>query len=250
MKSYLEKGIRFDSRKFNEWRSPIKIETDISKSAEGSAKVTLGETEVFAGVKITVGEPYPDSQDAGVLITGAELSPMASPEFETGPPGEKAIELARVVDRGIRESKMIDFKKLCIRKGELVWIVFVDIYPLNDAGNLLDAAALAAISALNSAVLPKLEKDRVVYGEFTKTKLPIVKTPLTASAIRIENSFLADPSSEEEKVFEAKVTATIDENNNIHAMQKSGEAALSVEEIDKMVDLIIESTKELRKKIK
>ena len=251
MKTYLEKGIRIDSRKFDELRSPIKIETNISKSAEGSAKVTIGETEVLAGIKMSVGEPYPDSQDAGVLITGAELSPMASPEFESGPPREDAIELARVIDRGLRESKMIDFKKLCIKKGEAVWIIFLDIYPINDAGNLIDVAALAAVSALKSAVFPKLDKDnKIIYGEFTKTKLPIVKTALTNSVVKIKDSLMVDPSIEEEKASKAKITATIDEKDNISAMQKSGKSALSIDEIDKMVDLIINSTKKLRKTIK
>ena len=35
--------------------------------------------------------------------------------FDIGRPGIEAIELARVIDRGIRESGFIDFKKLCIK---------------------------------------------------------------------------------------------------------------------------------------
>ena len=39
--------------------------------------------------------------------TDIELLPMAFPTFESGPPSEQAIEYSRVVDRGIRESKML-----------------------------------------------------------------------------------------------------------------------------------------------
>ena len=128
LKQTLEKDVRFDGRKLDELRKPITIELGVSKNAEGSAKVTWGETEVEVGIKMNVGTPYPDSPDKGVLITGAELSPMSSPDFETGPPGQQAVEMARVVDRGIRESGMIDTTKLCIKEGELVWTIFLDIY--------------------------------------------------------------------------------------------------------------------------
>ena len=49
--------IRLDGRSLEEYRKPIKIETNISNMAEGSAKVTIGETVVIAGVKMDVGEP-------------------------------------------------------------------------------------------------------------------------------------------------------------------------------------------------
>lgn len=108
---YLSAGKRFDNRKLLDFRE-IKIEKGISKNAEGSARVRIGKTEVVAGCKLDVTEPYPESPDEGTLITTVELLPLASEKFETGPPGIKAIELARIVDRGIRESEVIDFSKL------------------------------------------------------------------------------------------------------------------------------------------
>ena len=112
----IKKDKRIDGRKLEEFRE-IKLETGVSKNAEGSAKVTVGNTTVIAGVKIGLAEPYPDSPDKGVLTTSAEFMPMAAPEFESGPPKEVEVEMSRVVDRGIRESKYIDFEKLCIKKG-------------------------------------------------------------------------------------------------------------------------------------
>ena len=137
--SLLDANTRLDGRKFNEYRTPIEIEYGVVKTAEGSARVKIGETDVMVGVKLEVGEPYPDTPNEGTIIVGAELLPMSNPEFEPGPPGIQAIELARVVDRGIRESKALDFKKLCITPGEKIWIVIIDICPINDAGNLFDA---------------------------------------------------------------------------------------------------------------
>jgi exosome complex component RRP42 len=141
------KGKRMDERKFEDFRE-IKIEKDIIEKAEGSARVKIGETEVIVGIKLNTGEPFPDTPEEGILIVNAEFTPLASPDFESGPPGENAVELARVVDRGIRESKCIEVEKLCITPKEKVWMMFVDIHIINDQGNLLDAAALAAIVAL------------------------------------------------------------------------------------------------------
>jgi len=244
--SILANGHRIDGRKLEEYRNPIEIKTGISKNAEGSASARIGETEVIAGIKIGVGTPFADSPDEGVLMVGVELLPLSSPEFESGPPGEQATELARVVDRGIRESKMIDMKKLCIRKGELVWMIFLDIYTINDDGNLIDACALAALAALKESVLPVLKDDKVVFGEFTKTKLPLTRIPVTCTLYKIDSYFLVDPSTKEEKVCDARISICMTENDNICAVQKGGSKGIKIEELDKAINIAKEKTKELR----
>lgn len=135
---------RLDGRGLLDYRE-IKFETGIVEKANGSALVSLGKTKVMVGIKVESGTPFPDSPEEGVLTVNAELVPLASPSFETGPPGEKSIELARVVDRGIRESKSIDTKKLCIVPGKKVFIVFVDIYILDHDGNLFDAPSCESV---------------------------------------------------------------------------------------------------------
>jgi len=177
------KGERIDKRKLDEYRK-IVVEKDVLGKAEGSARVKIGETEVLVGVKMDIGEPYPDKPDDGVMIVGAEFSPIASPEFEAGPPDENAIELARVVDRGIRESGAIDTKKLCIKKEEKVWMVFVDIQILNHDGNLMDAAALAAITALLGARIPEYDGKTINYEKKTK-KLPMLFKPVPVTTVKI-----------------------------------------------------------------
>ncbi|MEM5804572.1 MAG: RNA-binding protein, partial [Candidatus Aenigmatarchaeota archaeon] len=94
--------VRLDGRSFDQFRE-VSIETNVVTSAEGSARVKIGNSLVLAGVKMDVMEPYPDTPDEGNLVVDAELLPIASPDFEPGPPDEHAIEIARVVDRGIRE---------------------------------------------------------------------------------------------------------------------------------------------------
>src|SRR6266705_3404613 len=119
--------------------------------------ISRGKRIVLVGVKVQTGPPFPDTPDEGVLTVNAELVPLASPSFEAGPPSEEAIELARVVDRGIRESKAIDMKSLVLQKGKTVQVVYVDIYVLDHDGNLIDAASMAALAALINAKVPKME---------------------------------------------------------------------------------------------
>lgn len=242
-----EKGIRSDGRKLLEFRKPINIEYDVSENAEGSATVTIGKTRVVCGIKMNVGEPYPDRPDEGTMIVSAEFAALSSPDFEPGAPGEASIELARIVDRGIRESGAIDVKKLCIKSGEKVWFVFIDIYVQNHDGNLIDAAALAAIAALMHSKFPKLKDDETIdYKEHTKEKLPTAHKPIACTLTKIGTKIFLDASVDEENVSDARITITSDENQNINALQKGGTTGMSPEEIDTCVDIALEKAKELR----
>ncbi|MBI5149008.1 exosome complex protein Rrp42, partial [Candidatus Pacearchaeota archaeon] len=249
---YLNQGKRFDNRELLKYRE-LKIETGISKNAEGSARVILGETEVLAGVKMDVMEPFTDHADEGILMVAAELSPLASENFESGPPKIEAIELARIIDRGLRESGFIDFKKLGIVEGEKVWAILLDIYPLNDAGNLIDASAIAVIAALLTAVFPKYEDERVLFGEFTDKKLPLTENmPLTLTFHKIGKSIILDPISEEEESSESRMSVAISLNKKnvvINALQKGKAAALTQEEIFYILDNAAIEAKKLHEEV-
>jgi exosome complex component RRP42 len=253
MKDYLNAGKRFDKRNLSEYRN-VEIETGISKNAEGSARVKLGNTEVVAGVKLALGEPYPDKEDEGTMVTTVELLPLSSDNFEYGPPRIDAIEIARIIDRGIRESEFIDFKKLCIKEGEKVWIVYIDIYTINDEGNILDAGALASIAALKEATIPKYneEKDIVNYEEKTNKKLPLGNfLPLTFTFHKIGDNILVDPVTEEEKASEGRLSVALYRNSKkemiVSALQKGQEKTLSQKEIIKIIEMAEKQYKEIEK---
>ena len=244
----LAKNVRYDGRKALEYR-PITVEYGISKSAEGSARVKVGGTEVFAGVKMEVMTPYPDTPDQGNLMVNAELMPLSNPAFESGPPGEQATELARVVDRAIRESKCIDVKKLVITPGEKVWGVNIDICTINDEGDLLDASCIASLAALKNAKMPKLnENNEIDYDEpLTEEKLPLLREPVEVTIIKVGDKFFVDPLSDEEKVIEARITVAVTEKGTICALQKGGAEPLSMEDIDAMIEIAQKLAPTLRK---
>ncbi len=211
--SLIKEGKRIDGRQFDQYRK-ISVETDISQNADGSARAKIGKTDVIVGIKMVLGEPYPDSPDEGTISVGNELLPLANPEFEVGPPRENAIELARVVDRGIRESKTLDFKSLCIRKGELVWIVFIDTYVVNDDGNRFDAASLAALSALNNTKIPQVKDDAIVKGKHAG-KLKLSKQPVFCTFAKIAEKIVLDPTLSEEKAMDARFSCAFADDNTL-----------------------------------
>jgi len=253
IRNLLKKGKRLDGRGFEEYRKDIKIEYGVSKNAEGSARVKIGNTEVIAGVKMDISEPYPDVPDKGSMSVNVELLPLSNPNFELGPPGIQAIELARaVIDRGIRESDALDFKSLCIKKGEKVWFFLIDVYSLNDEGNLADAMGLAALAALKDARFPKYDPKtgEIDYKEKTNKRVVLKELPIPVTILKIEDKFLVDPILDEEKVTDARLTVTTTKDGRICALQKGGEKSLSMNDIDKMVDIAIRKGKELRKLLK
>ena len=234
-------GKRQDGRDLLTFRD-IKIETGLISKAEGSARVRIGNTQVVAGIKMDVGEPYPDTPESGVITTAAELNPLASPDFESGPPREDAIELARVVDRGIRESEVIELDKLCIEPKEKIWIVFIDIHIIDYDGNLFDAASLAALAAILTTKVPAKRFD---LGE--DYPLPVKDPPISCTSVKFNDVLLFDPSLDEELIAEARITVATDSNGHIRAMQKGLNGSYTVEEIKKIIKVSFDNGVKIRK---
>ena len=243
------KGKRLDDRGLESYR-PIQIQTGLIEKANGSAQVWLGKSKVLAGIKIETGTPFPDTPDEGVLTVNAELVPLASPSFELGPPSEAAIELSRVVDRGIRESKAIDMKSLVIQKGKKVQVVYVDVYILDHDGNLIDASSMAALAALVSSKITKMEmKGDEVVAKGAPHQLPLNNHPVAVTFGKIDKTIVVDPSLDEERVMSARLTVTIDKNGNLCAMQKGSLYGFTPDELKKAVHLAVAKAAENRAKI-
>jgi exosome complex component RRP42 len=219
-------GKRLDGRSPDEYR-PISIEPGFVTTADGSALVRIGETMVLAGIKLEPGKPFPDTPNAGVLTTNAELIPLSSPTFEPGPPQPGAIEVSRVVDRAIRAAEMVDLTSLCVTPGEKCWTCFVDLHVLAHAGNLIDTAFLAAVAALNRATLPA---KRFGIAE-ADSPLPIHHVPIECTFVRLGDTIVVDPTFEEEHAAQGRLTIATDESGRVVAMQKGLIGAFSPDDV-------------------
>lgn len=237
IKGLLKDGKREDGRELLAHR-PLSIHTGYVSRAQGSARVKLGNTQVVAGVKIQLEKPYPDTPNRGNFMTSAELNPIASPHFEPGPPRIEAIELARVTDRALRESGVLDFEALAVVPGEKVWAVFVDLHILDYDGNLFDACSIAGVAAILSAKLPAVDpkSKEQVYADGKDRPLPVhpENAAFSTTFCKIGQTIVADPHLYEELIADTRLTIGLDPSGNVRAMQKGGYGSWTVDEVKQM----------------
>jgi len=247
----LEQGKRVDGRALDEVRE-ITVETNVVPHANGSARIRLGDTEVMCGVKIQPDRPFPDTGDKGLFICTAELLPLSHPTVETGPPQPPVIELARVVDRGIRESHMVDVTQLVIEKDKSVIGVFADNVVIDYDGNLFDACSYASTAALLSSKTPKWNwiDDAPVLVESEETDLPITTIPVSVTMGKIGSHIIVDPNGDEWESMDARITITSDSDGNICALQKGGNDGFTQDEINQCGDISVRVGAKIREKLK
>lgn len=247
----LGQGKRLDGRALDEPRELV-IEVNAIPKANGSARVRLGETEVICGVKIKPDRPFPDTGDKGLFICTAELLPLSHPTVETGPPQPHVIELARVVDRGIRESHMVDVSQLVIEKDKSVIGVFADNVVVDYDGNLFDACSYASTAALLTSKSPKWswtdEKPTLIEGE--ETSLSISTIPVSVTMGKIGEHIIVDPNGDEWASMDARITITSDSDGNICALQKGGSNGFTQDEINKCGEISVRVGAKIREKLK
>jgi exosome complex component RRP42 len=178
--------------------------------------------------------------------------PLADPNAEPGPPGEEVIELARVVDRGIRESGMIDLKQLVLEKDKSVIGLFVDNSVTDYDGNLFDACSYASVASILSCKIPKWEtKDGVISKvEGVKNDPPITTIPVSVTMGKIGDSIIVDPNADEWNCMDARITITTNAAGNICAIQKGGHDGFTQEQLSKCGQISISTGAKIRDMLK
>ncbi|XP_044424501.1 exosome complex component RRP45A isoform X2 [Triticum aestivum] len=229
----LQSDLRVDGRRPFDFRPFDFRKLTISFGREdGSAEVLLGETCVMGYVTAQLVPPYKDRPNEGTLAIFTEFSPMADPAFEPGRPGEAAIELGRVIDRGLRESRAVDMESLCVVAGKHVWAVRVDLHILDNGGNLIDAANIAALAALSTFRRPECTvggddgQQVTVHDPEVMDPLPLtihhLPIAVTFAYFGDGNIMVIDPTYKEEAVMGGRMTATVNSNGDVCAIQKAG----------------------------
>ncbi len=242
LSALLSAGKRPDGRGMHDYRK-ISVQTAPLQNAEGSSLVSIGKSQVMAGIKFDIATPFADRPEEGVLSTSADLLPLASHLFETGPPSDESIELARVVDRGIRSSNTIDLKSFFLEEGKVL-ALYIDIFILDHDGNLIDASSLAAMEALLCARMPKVEGGKIVRGEYSG-KLPLKDKVVTCTFGKLAGKTFLDPCLDEEKGMDCRLTLATTPKY-ICAGQKGRWGAISEKDLMELADISMRKGNELR----
>lgn len=243
VRNLLENNERIDRRGMLDYR-PIEITKNYINTGEGSALVKLGNTKALSVIKFDIVEPFSDKPDEGVILTNSEMLSLSSERFESGPPNEKSIELARVVDRGIRSAEIIDTKAMNLENGKVLGL-FIDLYLLDYDGNYLDASALATMAALRETKVPKYEDGKLIR-ENMKDKLKLKGDVFMNTFVKIDDKILLDPIIDEEVSMDCRLSVGI-YGNEICSLQKNGRSALKRKEFEHMIDVSLEKYKELKR---
>ncbi|XP_051204003.1 exosome complex component RRP45B-like [Lolium perenne] len=223
-----ESGLRVDGRGPFDFRN-LKIAFG---REDGSAEVELGETRVMGYVTAQLVQPYKERPNEGTLAIFAEFSPMADPAYEPGRPGEAAIELGRVIDRGLRESRAVDLESLCVVAGNHVWSLRVDLHILDNGGNLIDAANIAALTALSTFRRPECTvggddgQQLTIHDPDVREPLPLtihhLPIAVTFAYFGDGNIMVVDPTFKEEAVMGGRMTVTVNSDADVCSIQKAG----------------------------
>ncbi len=247
----LAQGKRTDGRALEEPRK-ITIQVNAIPKANGSARVLLGETEVVCGIKIQPDRPFPDTGDKGIFICTAELLPLSHPTVETGPPGPAVIELARVVDRGIRESHMVDVSQLVIEANKSVVGVFADNVVVDYDGNLFDACSYAATAALLTSKMPtwSMVNDIPTLVEGEELPVPVTTIPVSVTMGKIGSHIIVDPNADEWSCMDARITIASNSDGNICALQKGGADGFTQDEVVRCGEISVRIGAKIREQIK
>ena len=128
--------------------------------------------------------------------------------------------------------------------------MFIDIFPIDDNGNLLDASAIAVISALLNAKVPQVQLTGDDTFELRETYRPIKmkSIPVSLTSTKIANYNIYDATNEEEIASNARLTLGFTEEHIVSG-QKGGSGVYSSDEFLGIVKKSHKKSVELREKI-
>eukprot|EP00873_Tetraselmis_striata_P022747 jgi/Tetstr1/443011/TSEL_031071.t1 len=255
LKALTEQNLRVDGRKPYDFR-PVDIKFALDDS---SATVRMGKTMAMAVVTAEMKEPYPDRPSEGAIQFQVEFSPMASLEFEPGRPGEAAIEVARVIERSLRDSRALDTESLVILSGIKVWHVRCAIHVLDHDGNLMDACSLAALSALTVYRRPDVTiggatgKEITVHPVEVKEPVPLTihHIPLAVTIALFEDgtTVAVDPTFKEEATMTGQLTCVLNKQEELCSLQKRGGVGIAPEMVDHCISVAAQKVADLTEQL-
>jgi exosome complex component RRP45 len=144
------------------------------------------------------------------------------------------MEIARLVERCVRDAGAVDTETLCIVAGQRVWSLKIDLRVLNYEGNMTDCCALAAVCALLYYRRPDItvtSHSVTVHSEEERNYIPLQLHfwPITTTFSLFESidDAVVDPSLTEDLTCDAHLTVAMNAQKDVCCIQKPGGIAVS-----------------------
>ncbi|HEU5288922.1 MAG TPA: ribonuclease PH [Candidatus Limnocylindria bacterium] len=202
---------------------PITIEIGVSKFAEGSARISFGDTQVLCLATIEESVPrHLIGKEQGWVTAEYAMLPRSTPERSRresleGRPGGRTFEIQRLVGRALRSA--VDLKALGSRS------VIVDCEVLQADGGTRTAAITGGYVALAHAL-----------RHFTPR--PVRKQVAAVSAGFVQGELMLDLAYAEDSIADADVNMVATSDGELIEVQGTAEGRpFSKEDFDRVLDL-------------
>ncbi|KAL9076549.1 MAG: hypothetical protein Q9161_000881 [Pseudevernia consocians] len=261
----LQDNLRLDGRPLDAYRH-----LDISFGDDyGVADVRLGKTRVLTRISASIAAPRPDRKFDGIFTITTELSPLASPAFESGRQSDLETHLSRILETSLRRSQALSTESLCLVAGQKVWSLRADVHVLDYDGGLVDACCLSTLAALRHF---RIADTSITGGELTvytplerdPVPLALLHHPLCVTLNFFESGekWLVDATLMEQQCSQGEIVVAANPQGEVCLVQKGGGgqvdallvlrcvevAMVKVRELDKVMDGALEGDAKRRDK--
>ncbi|KAL8722044.1 MAG: hypothetical protein Q9225_001420 [Loekoesia sp. 1 TL-2023] len=244
----LRENIRLDGRALDAFRN-----IDLSFGEEyGVADVQLGKTRVLARISASITAPFTDRKFDGIFTVTTELSPMASPAFEVGRQTDTETLLSRLLEVALRRSNALSTESLCLLAGQKVWSLTATCHVLSHDGNLLDAACIAVLAALQHYRIPDTTvkgEEVIVHSVEERNPVPLAMLhyPLCVTMALFEGGekVVMDATLREQQCCEGEVVVTANKYGEVVQMAKLGGVPADALVLLNCVDAAVAKVKEI-----
>ena len=220
--------MRPSGRKLDEMRA-VSIETDVTKHAEGSCLIKMGDTHVLCTASLEARVP-PFIKGSGLGWVTAEYgmlprstSSRMRREAAAGKQGGRTVEIQRLIGRSLRAA--VDLKQL----GEHT--INIDCDVIQADGGTRTASITGACVALVDAIR-HLQRKKAIAGD------PLVAMIASVSVGVYQGEAILDLDYAEDSNAETDMNVVLNSDGGFIEVQGTAEAApFSAEELNQMLDL-------------
>lgn len=263
---FIKQNCRPDNRKLSDIR-PCNISFNCINTANGSAMVKLGSTNVICGINARVCKPRDEAPNKGFVICNVELPNLCSQKnfknvsssnsFSQSSLAAVSSEqsqamLTQLMQDIIYESQCVKEEDLCIKEGHLAWALYIDMICLNNDGNVQDTCCLSMISALKTLKLYEMDFDEkemkpTIKYPLVQNSLKLYSEPVCTTLFGLEDKILiSDPNKQEEEFMRTFVMICTLDDQKICMIKKLGGSSLAPEQMNLCIDRAIQNGAYLR----